>query len=349
MSGMGARCARAFVFLLAAVLLLAACNGRPGLTGPADLPTLAPTAAATTTTPATAAPPAGSPTVVVPPTPAATLPPTFTPGPSPTPEPAALLAAAGEPRLNAVMGPSDAPDGEANSLPWRAEVLIYDCAAVGSDPQPISLEILRLVNSSEGVEYQIDYQLVNCGGLGAFGLQPLAWDSSGRYFWYTTAREGGPDGACRPWARPMTRVDLADWAFTTLDQAATAPDGSRVAGWVNGELVVFALDGGELGRLAPAALPPSVSAPAWAPDDSALAYLQYTSQCGETPGDSAIVVVNADTYEQRVVWTQASPELAGVSWLDPGNLILSGLLDTGQWQLDLTTGATVPVTPTSTP
>ncbi len=144
MSDVGARRAWAVVSLLAAVLLLAACNGRPGLTGPADLPTLAPTAAATAATPATVAPPAGSPTPSVPPTAAATLPPTFTPGPSPTPEPAALLVASGAPRLNAVMGPSDAPDGGANSLPWRAEVLVYDCAAVGSDPQPISLEILRI-------------------------------------------------------------------------------------------------------------------------------------------------------------------------------------------------------------
>ncbi|HOU40789.1 MAG TPA: hypothetical protein PK829_05935, partial [Promineifilum sp.] len=74
---MGAKRARAFVFLLAAALLLAACRGRQGLTGPADLPTLAPTAAATAATPATAAPPAGSPTPNVPPTAAATLPPTF--------------------------------------------------------------------------------------------------------------------------------------------------------------------------------------------------------------------------------------------------------------------------------
>ncbi len=340
---------RAGVILLAIVLLLAACDGLPGLSGQAELPTQVPTAAATTTATATVAPPAGSPTAVVPPTPAATLPPTFTPGPSPTPEPAALLVAAGEPRLNAVMGPSDAPEGGADSLPWRAEVLIYDCAAVGSDPQPISLEILRLVNSSEGVEYQIDSQLINCGGLGAFGLQPLAWDSSGRYFWYTTAREGGPDGACRPWARPMTRVDLADWSSTTLTSAAVAPLSDRIAGWVNGDLVVFAIDGGEWGRVAPAALPPYVSAPVWAPDGSALAYLQYTSACGETPGESAVVVVDTNMFTQRVVFSQASPELESVSWLDTGNLILTGLLDTGQWQLDLATGTTVPVTPTPSP
>ncbi len=338
---MAARRARAFVLLLATVLLLAACNGRPGLTGPADLPTLAPTVAATTT-PAATAPPASSPTPSVPPTAAATLPPTFTPGPSPTPEPAALLVASGAPRLNAVMGPSGGPEGGADSLPWRAEVLVYDCAAVGNDPQPISLEILRLVNSSAGIEYQIDSQLINCGGLGAFGLQPLAWDSSGRIFWYTTGREGGPDGTCRPWARPVTRVDLADWSFTTLDQAATAPDGSRVAGWVNGELVVYALDGGELGRLAPAALPPSVSAPVWAPDGVALAYLQYTSACGETPGDSAVVVVNTNTFEQRVVLTQASPELGGVSWLDAGQLELTELQTDGRWVYDLTTGVLSP-------
>ncbi len=328
-------------FFLMVSLLLVACD-RAGLTGTAGVPTLAPTAAATApATTATVTLPATSPTPASSPTPAATLPPTVTPGPSPTPDPATLLVAAGEPRLNDIMGPE--------GLPWRAEVLVYDCAVAGDDAQPYALEILRLVNTAEAVEYQIDSQLVSCGGLGAFGLQPLAWGKSGRYFWYTTAREGGPDGACRPWARPMTRLDLADWSFTTLESAAVAPFGQRVAGWLNGELVVYAIDGGELGRLAPAALPPYVSAPAWAPDGSALAYLQYTSACGEVAGDSAVVVVDTDTYEQRVVWTQASPELASVSWIDASHLAVAELLGGALWQLDVATGTTVPIMPTPAP
>ena len=112
----------------------------------------------------------------------------------------------------------------------RAEVLVYECApisdpALGTEPQPMSLELLRVVDAAGEVEYQIDSQLLSCGGLGAFGLQPLFWGADGQTLWYTTAREGGPDGACRPRVRPMTRVDVTDWSAVTLDQAVTSADG----------------------------------------------------------------------------------------------------------------------------
>ena len=84
----------------------------------------------------------------------------------PTPAPEALLVAAVEPRLAAVL---PAPDDMK-----RAEVIIYDCAAIGDDPNPRSLEILRIVDPAAATEYQIDSQFINCGGLGAFGLERLA-------------------------------------------------------------------------------------------------------------------------------------------------------------------------------
>jgi len=324
------------------LLLLAACDGQlPGLGGPEATPTGAATAAAVTSPAGDASPVAATPTLAVAtPTTTPTPWPTATPGPSPTPEPAALLAAAGPPRLKAVL-PS--PDEL-----LRAEVLVYDCApindaALGSEPQPMSLEILRVVDAAGEVEYQIDSQLLNCGGLGAFGLEPLAWGLDGRTFWYTTAREGGPDGACRPWARPMTRVDLIDWSVLTLDQAAVSPDGARLAGWSNGELLVFARDGGEVGRAVPAALPPNVGPPVWSPDGAALVYLQFTSFCGETAGESAVVWVDATTLESRILLTQSAPEFESVAWPEAGRLELAGLLDGGRWSYDLATGALTPI------
>jgi len=129
------------------LLLLAACDGQlPGLGGPEATPTGAATAAAVTSPAGEASPVAATPTLAVAtPTTTPTPWPTATPGPSPTPEPAALLAAAGPPRLKAVL-PS--PDEL-----LRAEVLVYDCApindaALGSEPQPISLEILRVVDAA---------------------------------------------------------------------------------------------------------------------------------------------------------------------------------------------------------
>ena len=92
-------------------------------------------------------------------------------------------------------------------------MLGYDCipisdTALGSEPQPMTLEILRIVEPASGVEYQIDSQLLNCGGLGAFGLEPLLWGADSRTLWYTTAREGGPDGACPVSYTHLKDVDL---------------------------------------------------------------------------------------------------------------------------------------------
>ncbi len=306
------------VWILA--LLLAGCDGQlPGTAAP----TLAPTAdlvAAPTDLPT----PTAAVATAVPVTPSATPYPTITPGPSPTPDPLALLVATVEPRLNAVL-PS--PDGLR-----RAEVVVFDCAPVGEDGSDRALEILRLVEPATGSEVQLATQPLACGGLGAFGLEPLAWGASGRYFWYTAAREGGPDGACRPWVRPVVRVDLADWTQTEITQAVASPDGSKVAGWLNGELVVFALDGGLLGRTAPPALPPQVGPPAWSPDGAALAFVQFTSFCGETAGESALALVDSTTFTARVLATQTTPEFDGVKWLDATRLSVSGLMDSGTWE-----------------
>lgn len=317
------------------LLALAACDGQlPGATQP---PTLVATAVVAEPSVIPPSPTAVEPTpttAVATPTVTPTPPPTATPGPSPTPEPAALLVAAGEPRLRAAL-PS--PDGA-----LVAEVFVHPCATVGEAVEgevqtPQSLEYLRVVDAVADVEYQIDSQLLNCGGLGAFGLEPLTWSADGQVLWYTTAREGGPDGACRPWVRPMTRFDLAGWSSATLDQAALSPDGAQVAGWQEGELVVYALDGGELGRVAPAALPPNVGPPVWSPDGAALVYLQFTSFCGETPGESAVVLVDGVTFASRVLVTQSAPEFESVSWPEAGRLELAGLLDSGRWVFDLAT------------
>lgn len=315
--------------LLAFVLFLAACDGQ--LPGQLQS-TLAPTAEQATVPPVVATAVATPTVVVATATTTATPEPTITPGPSPTPDPLALLVATVVPRLHAIL---PAPDESK-----RAEVVVYDCAPVGEETR--ALEILRIVEPATGTEYQLASQALSCGGLGAFGLEPLAWGASGRFFWYTEAREGGPDGACRPWVRPVVRVDLADWSQTTLEQAVASPDGTQVAGWLNGELVVYALDGGERGRVAPAALPPQVGPPAWSPDGAAIAYIQYTSFCGETAGDSAVVLVDATTFASRVLLTQAAPEFDSVSWLDATRLALTGLMDSGQWEYDVVSGTLTP-------
>ena len=316
-----------WVALAALALLLTACDGQfPGLNSAP--PTLAATTMAVDT-PADAGAATPVMAATVPPAPTLTPEPTITPGPSPTPAPEALLAAAAAPRLRAIL-PS--PDEL-----LRAEVVAYDCAAVGDDPNPRSLEVLRIVDPATVTEYQLDSQLINCQGLGAFGLEPLAWGASGRTFYYSPEREGGPDGACRPWVRSVVRVDLADWSLTRLEQAASSPDGTKIAGWRNGELIVYAIDGGELGRSAAAALPPYAGPPVWSPDSQSLAYLQYTNQCGGGAGESAVVLVEGNGAATRVLLTSSTPEFQALEWPESGRLLLTGT-DNSRWVYDLATG-----------
>jgi hypothetical protein len=267
-------------------------------------------------------------------TPVVTPAPTITPGPSPTMDPLTQIMVSQPARIGAL---AVSPDGR------RAEVLIYDCVAVGDDPaMQQSFELLRIVDVAAGMEYQIDSQLINCGGLGAFGLDILQWSADGRYLFYTPHREGGPDGACRPWARSIVAVNTADWTRTTLDQAAASPDGTKLAGWLESRELVIYGDGGELGRVAAAGTPPNVSLPVWSPDGSALAYLQFSSSCGEAAGESAVALVDAATLESRVLVTQTTPEFESVEWIDQGRLLLTGLLDSGRWVYDLATGQLSP-------
>ena len=55
-----------------------------------------------------------------------------------------------------------------------------------------------------------------------------------------------------------------------------------------------------------------------------------------------MVLVDAVTFESRVLVTQSAPEFESVSWPEAGRLELSGLLDSGRWVLDLATNTLAP-------
>jgi hypothetical protein len=124
-----------------------------------------------------------------------------------------------EPRLH---DSYPSPDGK-----WKAEVVIYDCTPVDAPneggPEENSFEQLVLTNVQEGTQQVVDTQLINCGGLGAFGLEGLEWSEDSRYFYYTDAREGVPDGAGE-WTRPVWRLEAATMAIEPSE--AEAPQSS---------------------------------------------------------------------------------------------------------------------------
>ncbi len=116
-----------------------------------------------------------------------------------------------------------APDGRS-----RALLTTVDCTALASG-ETYAYDRLSLVRG-DGSATMVDRQLINCGGLGAFGLAFLFWSADGRHFYYTTAREGVPDG-CGDWAPPVLRVDAATGISAAVDEALPAADAAAIAEW----------------------------------------------------------------------------------------------------------------------
>lgn len=258
--------------------------------------------------------------------------PTLTPRPTldpatPTPEPdfAATLVAGFSPRLFATY-PS--PDGS-----LQAEVFIYDCANLTSE-QAYAYEVLRVVETAGGATHDVDDQFQYCGGLGGFGLAGLFWSPSGRYFYYTDSREGVADG-CGFGYNPISRVDTADWTAADLGGGPLSPDGTLLAAWYGHDLVVYEIDGGEIGRVE-AAEPDLYLGPiAWSPDGRSLAYVQAGAFCvpGQS-GETTVTLVDLPGMASRVLVRSSSPAFQEVKWDEPG---IIDLYDDngGHWRYDL--------------
>jgi len=250
---------------------------------------------------------------------------------TPTPDLPATIVALERPRL---LGSYPSPDGD-----WRAEVHRYECIET-EEGQKMALDVLRLVQVEGKQEIVADRQLQYCEGLGAFGLDGLFWSPEGHYFYYTPAREGGPDGACGPWVRPISRVDLTARGVETLSGAVSSPDGSKLAGWRTSEsgtpeIVVWEAEGGEMFSVPVTAPDAVVGGIAWSPDGTALAYLQMKEPCAPS-GVTWVTRVTLPEGESAILLESAQPSFSNVAWETTGALNL--LAVTGeQLRLDLTT------------
>ena len=81
-------------------------------------------------------------------------------------------------------------------------------------------------------------QLISCGGLGAYGLAGSFWSGTSRFYYFTNAAHGVPDG-CGYWLPPLLRLDLTDWSITDLGSGTLSPNRLRMAslaGWRAGDL-----------------------------------------------------------------------------------------------------------------
>ena len=207
----------------------------------------------------------------------------------------------------------------------RAEVTIYDCIKVDLQPNADAnaYEQLKVIDNG-GNERIGDSQLVNCNGLGAFGLEGLFWSPNSRYFYYTDARQGIPDGLCGYWERPVFRLQIDSLEKEALGIGPLSPDGTKLATWQGIDLTLWDVnEEQEIGRITPQPLNTGtgIGAIAWSPDNQALVYVQTESYC-PLSGNSRIVLVDVSTLEQTMLLESETPTFSGASWEVPESLKL---------------------------
>ena len=230
--------------------------------------------------------------------------PTRTPRPTATADIAATVVALSPPELHDTYL---SPNGE-----WRAEIIIYPCVQL-DDVNVNAYEQLILVRIGTGDEEVVDSQLQSCGGLGAAGLDGLFWSPNSRYFYFTTAREGFPDG-CGYWEPPIFRLDVRDQSIASLGGGTLSPDGTKLATWQAEDLVVWNVDeGDEVGRAAVLVPDAGLGPIAWSPDSSALLYIQVSAYC-PLAGASYLVRHDLPDLEPQLLLESDAPTFGGAAW-----------------------------------
>lgn len=232
--------------------------------------------------------------------------------------------------LPRIHGSYPSPDGN-----WEAQVIIYDCTSFNSEyPEGNSLEQLVLINLTDSTQTVIDSQFIYCGGLGASGLEGRFWTSDSMFFYYTSAREGVPDGGCGSWVPPLLRFDITDPIPIHFGSPAVSPDETMIAVLVSGQLEIWETSGGQkavVQNLGSGTTPGSIT---WSPDNQSVAYILSEIKC--LPGDTSLVVLELSDMEPEIVLVSENPMIVEVSWDDLNTLTL---FDEGRnsWSFDLET------------
>lgn len=183
----------------------------------------------------------------------------------------------------------------------------------------LSFEQLNVLQVDSDEATAAAEQLINCGGLGAFGLEGLFWSPNSRYLYFTTAREGVPDG-CGYWQRPLLRFAVETGETQWLGPGQRSPGETKIAAWQERQLVIWEVGGKEIGR-APAAVPDADLGPIiWSPAGDALVYLQAPSYCPLQK--SYLVHVLLAEMEPTVLLEAEAPAFGGVAWIGAGRLRL---------------------------
>ena len=254
------------------------------------------------------------------------------PASEPTPDPTAIIDSIMAHGTRHSLSVSASPDQH-----WRVEVVRSDCTPIGGDSLAYEQMLLETIGASEA--RVLADQIQSCGGLGAFGLQGLYWSSDSRFFYYTPAREGQPDGGCGPWQRPIVRVDVRGGGTLDLAEGTPAPagaatsEGGLTASFVGQDLVLWSRAAADVLRV-PAAVPAASFGPlAWSPDGQSLVYLAWRVPCPPYE-KSDLVRVDLPGSQAAVLPAPDAPIFTTLAWPAAGQLRLTDAQ--GQaWTYDL--------------
>lgn len=201
----------------------------------------------------------------------------------------AAIVAAAEPTI---IQQIESPDGS-----QRAVVTIYPCVNIGEEEA--SYERLDLINDRTDETHLIAEQVINCQGVGAFGLWVRTWSANGEFLYYTDAREGVPDGMAGSWVPPLWRVQLADLQVDRLGPAQFSPNGLWIATWSPTQISIMSVDSTDQTDFGSVLTDVQIVEIVWLPDNSGLLYIQ-----AHTPyASSRSVVTHIDlaTMEQTLL------------------------------------------------
>ncbi|HPK27255.1 MAG TPA: hypothetical protein PKZ40_05905, partial [Anaerolineaceae bacterium] len=202
----------------------------------------------------------------------------------------------------------------------------------------VAYDQINMVHLTDMSAVVVDFQVKSCEGFGARGLGPEFWSNNSRYFYYTTAIAGRPDG-CGYWQHPIYRFDVTSQTNEFIGAGTLSHDESKLAVWQHENLVVWDVNDGELMRI-PGLAEVEKGPIAWGPESQTLVYLQFDSYC-PLSGKSYVGYIDLSTGENTILLESEDPTFGDVHWVDIDKFALVDA-DRKEYTYDLETRQLVP-------